>query len=259
MRHAIKLDSNQVSTKFNKAASNYSSLAKIQRIIANNLIKRIPYNFTSGLDIGCGPGVNFTDLLQHTNSLVGIDLAKEMVNIANSLNISNTKTIEGNAEHTPFKNKEFDLIFSSLALQWCCFDKAINEILRIGKSHCFIALSIPLEGTLAELNATFHNIGLGTRINSFTNLDGIKKVLIKLQQNNINIEEYTYIDKFSNIPSYLASIRSIGANCTQNQEQLITKSQYQKLMHSLENQLIQNETLIHTYKIAYIMGYINAN
>lgn len=250
------MSTNEISLRFNKAASSYCSVAHIQAIIAQKLIKAVPTGFKQAIDLGCGPGINYRELLKHSQSILGVDIAEEMVSLANTLRLPNTNTIQGDAEILPLKDSSFDLVFSSLALQWCSLPKALEEIKRIGKPNCYIAISLPILGTLNELQDCFQKLKLGSRINSFLAKSQLKEMLITQGLSQLNLQTLTFYDSYTDISSYLASIRAIGANSTNTRQPRLTKPQYQQLMTLLNAKLQQEGKLTHTYQIAFMLGYI---
>ena len=85
---------NSIITHFNRGASHYSDTARIQKRIALHLLDLVMQDLYSGrsfpadiqkktfkscLDLGCGPGVNFAELIQIADKVTGIDIAEEMI------------------------------------------------------------------------------------------------------------------------------------------------------------------------------------
>ncbi|MGN1393375.1 MAG: methyltransferase domain-containing protein [Succinivibrionaceae bacterium] len=246
---------NSVISHFNKGAKEYLSTAKIQVQIAKKLLQKIPqkYSFNYCIDLGCGPGVNFLELKKYANKIIGIDISPNMIEYAKNLNIPNTSTIVGNIEDTKLDNNSYDLLFSSLALQWVNLEKAHIEIKRIATNNSFIALALPIDGTLIEFNSLLEDAGIYNRINTFTNTLYLNELFSPL-----NVETHSFKDIHYSIDSYLKSIRAIGANINHNKTTIL-KSNYKKLMNTLENHLQNSKELVHTYNIAFIYGHLNTN
>lgn len=259
---------------FSRGASCYSQIAKIQHQIATDLLSVVPFNFEKCLDIGCGPGVNFKELKTKSSSVLGIDISEGMVDKANELSIPSCSAIISNIEATKFEDQTFDLIFSSYALQWCNLSSALSEIKRISTKDAFIAISIPINGTLFEFKEIMNEVNIPNRINSFPTEDELSANILAIFGNNCQITIKDYKDIHFSVKTYLASIRAIGANTklehsvkdayakdkesyvkehiSNNTPSSLSKTAYLYLMKNLNDQLKKNGKLIHTYKTAFI-------
>lgn len=259
---------------FSRGASCYSQIAKIQHQIAMDLLSVVPLNFEKCLDIGCGPGVNFKELVTKANSVLGIDISEGMVDKANELSIPSCSAIVGNIEDTKFEANSFDLIFSSYALQWCNLTLAFAEIKRISTKNTFIAISIPVNGTLTELKEIMNEANIPNRINNFQTEKELSANVLSILGNNCQIIIKDYQDIHFSVKTYLASIRAIGANTkleqsakntpTLNKESYteehisintptpLSKTSYLHLMKILNEKLQKDGKLIHTYRTAFI-------
>ncbi|WP_031579161.1 methyltransferase domain-containing protein [Ruminobacter sp. RM87] len=261
---------------FDHGASQYSRHAVIQKEIALkllndtvNCVSNTQKNTDSGsnylfkrcLDLGCGPGVNYSELKQYAEYVVGADLSPVMVEEALKLNIPGTESFVADMEQLQSVPKitgyTYDFIFSSLAMQWCNITTVLNQITGIKKYREYqtVALSLPLCGTLPELRSALKNIGAGDRTYQFTDFEHVCTAAKKILGSNINVSKHTFTDKHSNIKSYLEAIRSIGANTT-SQHHSLSKSQYRDLMLYLQGQLTEHGYLSHTYPVVFIYGTI---
>jgi len=85
------------------------------------------------LDVGCGTGISTAFF--KAKEKFGIDPSKELIQIA----IKNYPMCEfkiGSAEKLPYKDKQFDIVFSLTAIQnFNDIDKGLNEIKRVGKKY----------------------------------------------------------------------------------------------------------------------------
>lgn len=266
---------NSIVSHFNRGALHYSDTARIQKKIAlylMNLVMQDLYScksvpayipekpFKSCLDLGCGPGVNFAELMQIAGKVTGIDIAEEMIAKASELGISGTRALKGNMENTGLYGT-FDLIYSSLAIQWCNLETALNEIRRLiteGKNthkHVCVGISLPVSGTLQELRQAFRTIKGKERINRFFSPEEIKEKVDRIFFNGLKIAVDNFTDSYNDIRNYLGSIRNIGANCT-HLHQPLTRSEYNDLIEYLTDELFKRGKLTNTYSIAFIYGTI---
>lgn len=111
-------------------------------------VKRIKdyYNLTSKnsvLDVGCGKGFMLHDFKQLLPELTvaGIDISQYA--IENAIEDMRPHVQVGNAINLPYPDKSFDLVISintihNLPLNQC--KKALQEIVRVTRSHAFISV-----------------------------------------------------------------------------------------------------------------------
>lgn len=95
------------------------------------------------LDVGCGKGFllyDFTKVVPGVE-VAGIDISEYAIENAKEEIKHCLQT--GNANHLPFPEHSFDLVFSINTLHnLCCYDldKALREIERVGKTHKYICV-----------------------------------------------------------------------------------------------------------------------
>lgn len=104
-------------------------------------------NINRVLFAGCRTGyeIRFFQEKRPRVETVGIDIVPEFVEVASSV----TDTHVMDMHYLTFMDKEFDLVFSSQALEHCYdVQKALSELLRVAAKYVYV--SVPL-----ELNKTF--------------------------------------------------------------------------------------------------------
>ena len=85
------------------------------------------------LDLGCGLGI-YAKILTKKGAIVkGIDISDKEIEIARREN-PGVELIVGDAEKTPYKNKEFDIVLAALVIghlkDWSKILKEVNRILK---------------------------------------------------------------------------------------------------------------------------------
>lgn len=198
---------------FEQASNTYDQHSKVQQAVGLALIAQLK-NFKGGevLDLGCGTGVT-TNTLCSTIKLSGITLSdisqalvqKTAEKIASYSPISWPMDFDSDWHNLPM----FDLIFSNMAMQW-----SVNIAILI--ERCFthlhkggyLAFSIPLDGTFAQLRA------IGVNVNHFYSPEDIEKNLLSCSFciRSINIIEY--LEPYKTMFEALHNIKKVGANCT---------------------------------------------
>ncbi len=131
----------------------YQQNAILQKIIAQRLVSLVGAKFElqgkTILDVGSGTGFIAQSLVQMgLKNITQIDI--------NSKNIQHAKQF-GNIHiadfNSPFlQNQRFDIIFSSMALQWAFdFPKTLEYLQNILSKDGSIFFAVPLNGSLQEI------------------------------------------------------------------------------------------------------------
>lgn len=148
----------RVAQAFSKAATAYEQRALLQRRLAFQLLDRLPTaaneSVRTVLDLGCGTGYCLPVLQQAYPQarVIGLDLASGMLAQARAQWGDRFEWICAPAEHMPLDAASVDLVYSSLALQWCdSFSAALTEIHRVLRPGGTLLLNTLAEGTLREL------------------------------------------------------------------------------------------------------------
>ncbi|NIQ10368.1 MAG: methyltransferase domain-containing protein, partial [Gammaproteobacteria bacterium] len=86
--------------------------------------------------------------------------------------------IAGDAEQLPLADASVDLIFSSLALQWCVdLDKVFAEFRRVLRRDGLLMFSTFGPDTLKELRSCFETVDAYSHINQFIDMHDIGDAL----------------------------------------------------------------------------------
>ncbi|MFA0569841.1 malonyl-ACP O-methyltransferase BioC [Vibrio gallaecicus] len=174
-------DKNAIAEAFGKAATTYDKHAEFQRDVGHRLLDKLP-NDLSGLkvlDLGCGTGYFSYQLLSRGADVVCVDLSQEMLNQSKLRcgdQISSYQ--QADAEQLPFENQSFDIVFSSLALQWCDdLSVPLREIKRVTKRGGSVLFSTLLDGSLFELQKSWNKIDTHQHVNNFISENQVKIAL----------------------------------------------------------------------------------
>lgn len=149
------MNKSDIATAFSAAAETYDQAAFIEQEIGQRLMQRLEYIRLDPkyiLDLGCGTGY-FTRQLQKLYpgaNIIGLDIAFGMVKFA-----KNNTTLQyycADAEQLPFRDMQFDLIFSN-----CCLPFTDNieiifaELNRVLKLDGLLLFTTYGPDTLQEL------------------------------------------------------------------------------------------------------------
>ena len=108
----------------------HSLRKKILKIIQENNYKNI-------LDVCCGRGNQLKMLQKHGIPATGIDLSKEMLEVAKSGEVK-AHCLEQNAENIDFRENSFDLVMTTFALHEKSNESArkiLNEMIRVSQKN----------------------------------------------------------------------------------------------------------------------------
>ncbi len=219
-------DKRAISNAFGKAAATYDEHAAFQRDIGHRLLRQLPEDLTGFkvLDLGCGTGY-FSERLKCSGAeVVCADLSPAMLEHARQRCGDKAMTyVHADAENLPFAESEFDIVFSSLALQWCDdLSVPIREIRRVLKPSGKAYFSTLVEGTLEELKQSWRKIDSHQHVNEFITFNQVKIALAQAQstKHHLNLAEVTvwYESAFS----LMRDLKGIGANHIKTRTQGLT-------------------------------------
>lgn len=201
-----------IARRFSVAASQYDRVANIQAEIASATLARVSsVTVAKALDIGCGTGRHTYQLSRLGGETTGLDLAAGMVSQARQ-NYPGLHFIQGDAEQLPWQAETFDLIVSTMALQWCRRPQApLAEVHRVLNGGGRAELAIMVDGSFAELREASRQTGVKLHINNlFTASDWLTAV----SQSGLICKAHDltgYTDQFAGLLELLRSIKDVGA------------------------------------------------
>lgn len=223
------IDKHKVGAAFDKAASVYDGLADFQQRVCEKLAVMLPtLPAASILDGGCGTGngAGFLRTQWPDAMIVGCDLSLQMLTQSRARKLI---PVCGDLEQLPFKHASFDLLWSSLALQWCQPQLAYVELQRVLKPGGKLVFSTLTIGSLHELETAFDGIAGHRRVLPFASVDDVTARLHAAGFTKLQIRNERYVTRHADFYALLASIRGIGANQSGGQQRrgLMGKSAWQ--------------------------------
>ncbi|SFC39180.1 malonyl-CoA O-methyltransferase [Microbulbifer thermotolerans] len=166
------LDKSAVARSFGRAAATYDAAAHLQRAVCRQLLADTDSGWAPEviLDLGSGTGYGSEMLRQRfpRARIVALDLAEAMLRYARERRPAADNHIVADAEQLPLADGSVDLIFSSMALQWCYrlpgLFAELRRVLAEG-GHCLVATLGP--ATLHELKSSWAAVDSGVHVNRF--------------------------------------------------------------------------------------------
>lgn len=210
-------DKRQVAASFSRAAGSYDSAAQLQRDIGSELLSRLPVGVEPKriLDLGCGTGY-FSELLQRrfpSAEIICLDLAEGMLKYARAERLTGAGYLCADAEALPLQTGSIDLIFSSLAIQWCeSLPALFSELQRVlNKNGCaHIATLGPR--TLSELRSAWQQVDDYVHVNQFAPLASIKAAAANTGYAEFSVEAVDRVLQYEKLQQLTRELKAIGAH-----------------------------------------------
>lgn len=253
------IDKQRIASSFSKAAVTYDSMAELQRVVGSELLGFLPESDQDVvMDLGCGTGF-FTPKLKGKYpqaSLINLDLALGMLNFAKANRPADKATwVCGDAEQLPLANKSIDLIFSTLAIQWCeDLTVLFNEIKRVLKPGGRFVFTTLGPSTLKELKQAWTEADALVHVNQFTSEQLIRDSLsdgLNLQ----SLHEDSKVLKYRELKELTDELKGIGAHNMNSGQQvgLMGRDKIRRFKSAYENQRLDDGLLPATYQVFYIV------
>jgi malonyl-CoA O-methyltransferase len=182
----MTLDPKFVARTFGRAAAAYDRHAELQREVGERLLERLDglkFQPLSILDLGCGTGAQTRALRQRFPQarLLAMDVSVPMLARAARRRGWWRKRFDlaaGDANALPLADARFDLVFSSLMLQWCNDVPAVlANLRRVLRPGGMLLLSSFGLDTLSELRAAWASVDPYPRVSRFTDIQRLGSAL----------------------------------------------------------------------------------
>ncbi|MFW1677499.1 malonyl-ACP O-methyltransferase BioC [Pontibacter sp. JAM-7] len=259
MAESNRLKKQRVAESFSRAAGSYDRVADLQRQVGQMLVSYLPsIQAERVLDLGCGTGF-FGPILRQCYpqaQLLNLDLAQGMLHYARQHRpVSNAHWLCGDAEALPLADSSVDLIFSSLAIQWCEQpDLLFSEVQRVLKpGGCFVAATLGPD-TLLELRRAWEAVDDFVHVNRFIPLTDLLVTVPEGLQCVVQQEEQRVLE-YAQLKQLTDELKELGAhNMNQGQATGLTgRRQLRQFRNAYEAQRRSDEMLPATYQIYYLV------
>lgn len=204
-----------VAASFSRAAGSYDAVAELQRQVGTRLLDGLPSSLAPRrwVDLGCGTGYFARALARRYPRAEGLalDIAEGMLRHARPLGGAE-HFVAGDAESLPLRDAGCDLIFSSLALQWCGNLQAVlGEARRVLRPGGVLAFSSLVEGTLDELRQSWAQVDEGVHVNRFRRLADYRTLCADSGLSLIALEQWPVALHFPDLFSLTRELKALGA------------------------------------------------
>ena len=249
----------QVAAAFSRAAETYDSVADFQRVVGARLLSLLPESVSPAkiqqwLDLGCGTGYFCEHLQQLFASArgTGLDLAQGMLAFART-RCPTLSYICADAEQLPLQDNSQDLVFSSLALQWCTdFSKVLREAQRVLKPGGVLLFSSLADGSLIELRRSWQAVDNATHVNQFRTLKRYQELTAASALQVLDLHCHTHIYHYAKVADLTHELKHLGADHLQDGRApgLVSRQGLQRLLNAYEYYR-QPQGLPATWQVVY--------
>jgi malonyl-CoA O-methyltransferase len=228
----FSLDRRAVMQAFDRASASYDAAAALQERVRNELLVRIAelkQTPQTILDLGAGTGHASRALKRaHPRALVvAADIAPGMLARARAQSrwLRRFERVRADAYSLPFRDASFDLVYSSLMLQWCDdLDTAFGEIARVLKPGGMLLFSTFGPGTLVELREAWAAAGdAGNHVNHFFDPHALGSALMHAGLSEPVLDVDRIVMHYPDARALMHELKAIGAhNVTQGRPRGLT-------------------------------------
>ena len=256
------VDKSRIAASFSRSAASYDSVAQLQQQVGNELLAKIPQSFEAKtiLDAGCGTGYFTRQLTQHYNpeQIYSIDLAAGMLSYAadktTETDQSRTHWAQTDVENLPFADNSFDLIYSSLVVQWCAdLEAFFREAKRVLKPGGILAFSTLGPRTLYELKEAWKPIDQHVHVNEFMPYECVDQLLAGQSFESTDLSSHDIVLEYQRLNQLTKELKSLGAHNMNEQQSsgLTGKNRIKQLIKNYEQFRNKDGILPATYEVYY--------
>lgn len=213
-----ELEKKAVAASFSRAATQYDSVAQLQRNVGERLLTYLndwPGEPTRVLDLGCGTGHFCPSLTARypRAQYLGLDLASGMVEYARTRCAGDCDWLVADAESLPLASESIDLVFSSLAVQWCLRPEhlfaELARILRPGGKCVFTSLA---PDTLFELRSAWAAVDSHQHVNTFLPTADLLAAVEHIPSTQLTVEQQVFGMAYTRVRDLLDELKTLGAH-----------------------------------------------
>ncbi|RXJ70376.1 malonyl-[acyl-carrier protein] O-methyltransferase BioC [Veronia nyctiphanis] len=207
------VDKSAVRQAFSRAAESYDASAAFQRDVGNHLLTLLPdIRESVVLDLGCGTGFFTEKLSEKANTVIALDLSEAMLEKAKARCGGSVQYLSADAECLPLQSESVDIVFSSLAVQWCDdLADVFSEIKRVLKPGGIAVVSTLLDGSLYELKDAWLQVDSGQHVNRFLSESEVLLAFEKAEIRNFDLSNKRFTLSYSSGLSLMRDLKGIGA------------------------------------------------
>ncbi|MGX5173108.1 malonyl-ACP O-methyltransferase BioC [Aliikangiella sp. IMCC44653] len=257
----MNLEKTLIAQSFSSAAKHYDEFAFLQNEVADRVFERLelmrikPKNI---LDVGCGTGYCTRKLrkLFKRAKVNGVDIAPGMIEQANHqqplLNKINYQVAD--AESLPFADNSFELVFSSLTVQWSNdLNIMMAELHRVLKPGGLLIFSTLGPDTLLELRQSWQQVDDNVHVNEFLDMHIVGDIVFNASFENTVMDRDVITLTYQTMLGLMRDLKGIGAHNVNSgrPKGMLGKQKFKQLEQAYEQFRWQDGQLPATYEVVY--------
>jgi malonyl-CoA O-methyltransferase len=264
MQQIQTFNQSRVRRAFDAAAEDYDQFAVLQNEVCRRLLEKLEVVKISPqwiLDAGSGTGAAIPALFENYRKaqVVALDLSENMLNrcARHGGLFRAPHCVCADIEKLPISDDSFDLVFSSLSMQWCNdLDAVFKEVRRVLKPGGLFVFTTFGPDTLKELRLSWAKVDAGSHVNQFVDMHDIGDALLHDGFAEPVMEAEIMTLTYDKVDTIMTDLKAIGANVTADTSPetkargLTTRSMLQTVRQAYE-QFRHEGVLPATYEIVY--------
>jgi malonyl-CoA O-methyltransferase len=220
-REVFALDRRAIALAFDRASPGYDAAAALQERVRNELIGRLgdlKIAPTAILDLGAGTGHSSRALKRRFPAalVIAADIAPGMLALAKQQSrwLRRFERVRADAYALPFRDGSFDLVFSSLMLQWCDdLDTVFAELARVLKPGGALVFSTFGPDTLIELRESWRaSDAPGNHVNHFFDAPSLGTALMHAGLAEPVLDVDRIVTGYDDVLTLMRELKAIGAH-----------------------------------------------
>jgi malonyl-CoA O-methyltransferase len=265
MQDSYTLDKARVRASFDRAAQSYDAAALLQAEVRARMMSRLDFikvNPSVILDAGCGTGHAARALAARYSGshVLKLDLALGMLKqSATTLPWwqrfvhRSRHAICADIEQLPLANASLDMIWSSLAIQWCNdLDAAFSGMSRVLRPDGLLMFSTFGPDTLKELRVATAVDADHVHVSRFIDMHDIGDALVRNGFTAPVLDVEHFVLTYDDVLGVMRDLKAIGAhNASQGRRRGLEGKGFLQKMAERYEQFRDNEKLPATFEVIY--------
>jgi malonyl-CoA O-methyltransferase len=210
------LDKPRVARAFDRAADDYDEHAALQQEVEQRLLERVAYFELEPqrvLDLGCGTGRASAALEEQFPGaqVVSLDWAPNMLRHTGKRR-ARADLLCGDMHQLPLAPRRFDLVFSSLAVQWSTQEpRLFAEVLRVLRPGGLFLFTSFGPDTLHELRSAWAAIDEHPHVNQFVDMHDVGDALVKAGFMDPVMDMEVLVLEYREVMTLMRDLKASGA------------------------------------------------